>query len=107
RAPRQRPGVRALGARADTENAGEFGIDLDRTLVIGPSASTGRTAGTGAGAGFGFGFGFGGEPHTAAPVLGYLGAMDGVRSDDHDQFLFVSAGAGPSAACALYRPEGW
>lgn len=93
---RREPGHRArlseLAERAVTEYAGEFGIDLDRTLVIGPSPATA---------------GAGGEAHTAAPVLGYLRAMDGVRRDDYDQFLFVSVGAGPSAACAVYRPEGW
>lgn len=101
---RHEPGHRArlseLAARVVTEYAEEFGVDLDRTLVIGPSATTAAdTAGDAARAG--------GEPHTAAPVLGYLRAMDGVRRDDYDQFLFVSVGAGPSAACAVYRPEGW
>lgn len=81
-----------FAARAVTDYAREIGVDLDRTLVIGPSAA--QSDG-------------GGEPHTAAPVLGYLRAMDGVRRDDYDQFLFVSVGAGPSAACAAYRPEGW
>ncbi|MGW3322195.1 hypothetical protein [Streptomyces virginiae] len=91
--------------RAAADYAREFGIDLDETLVIGPSTTAD-------------GLGAQGEPHTAAPVLGYLTAMDGARHDDHDheddhpveraydQFLFVSVGAGPSAACALYRPEG-
>ncbi|MFF4445406.1 hypothetical protein [Streptomyces sp. NPDC001502] len=88
----QRLGEFAASAAADY--AQEIGIDLDRTLVIGPSATA-----DGAGAK--------GEPHTAAPVLGYLRALEGVRHDDHDQLLFVSVGAGPSAACALYRPEGW
>lgn len=94
-----------FAARAAADYAREFGIDLDETLVIGPSTSAD-------------GVGAQGEPHTASPVLGYLRAMDGVRhdEDDHphdhpldrayDQFLFVSVGAGPSAACALYRPEG-
>ncbi|MER7468348.1 hypothetical protein [Streptomyces sp. NPDC097981] len=119
---RREPGHRArlseLAARAVTEYAGEFRVDLDRTLVIGPSASasasasatataTTTMAGAGTGAGAGAGVGVGGEPHTAAPVLGYLRAMGGVRRDDYDQFLFVSVGAGPSAACAVYRPEGW
>ncbi|MFG2232578.1 hypothetical protein ACGFNX_21620 [Streptomyces sp. NPDC048723] len=88
----QRLGEFAASAAADY--AQEIGIDLDRTLVIGPSATADDA-------------GVKGEPHTAAPVLGYLRALDGVRHDDHDQFLFVSVGAGPSAACALYRPEGW
>lgn len=89
-----------FAARAAADYAREFGIDLDETLVIGPATTSD-------------GVGAQGEPHTAAPVLGYLTAMDGVRHDDdhpldhaYDQFLFVSVGAGPSAACALYRPEG-
>ncbi|WP_030723716.1 hypothetical protein [Streptomyces sp. NRRL S-237] len=96
-----------FAAQAAADYAREFGIDLDETLVIGPSTTAD-------------GVGAQGEPHTAAPVLGYLRATDGVRHDgddhpldhdhplahDYDQFLFVSVGAGPSAACALYRPEG-
>ncbi len=104
RAPDHEARLKEFAARAVTDYAAEFGVDLDRTLVIGPSATHSEA---------------GGEPHTAAPVLGYLRAMDGARRDDHDhdqgqdhdhdydQFLFVSVGAGPSAACALYRPEGW
>ncbi|GAA2635721.1 MULTISPECIES: beta-ketoacyl-[acyl-carrier-protein] synthase family protein [Streptomyces] len=87
----ERLGERA--ARAAADYAQEFGIDLDRTLVIGPSTAVDDAGGRG-------------EPHTAAPVLGYLRALEDVRSDACDQFLFVSVGAGPSAACALYRPEG-
>ncbi|WP_328929988.1 hypothetical protein OG429_39090 [Streptomyces sp. NBC_00190] len=83
-----------FAASAAAGYAQEIGIDLDRTLVIGPSAAVD-------------GAGVRGEPHTAAPVLGYLRALDVVRRDDYEQFLFVSVGAGPSAACALYRPEGW
>ncbi|MFI8341852.1 hypothetical protein ACIF8W_17515 [Streptomyces sp. NPDC085639] len=97
-----------FAAHAAADYAREIGIDLDRTLVIGPAAGA-APEGTGAeaGAGVGAGIGAGGEPHTAAPVLGYLRALDSVRREDHEQLLFVSVGAGPSAACALYRPEGW
>ncbi len=93
-----------FAAHAAADYAREIGIGLDRTLVIGPSA-TAVADDTGAGAEAGAGAR--GEPHTAAPVLGYLRALDAVRRDDHEQLLFVSVGAGPSAACALYRPEGW
>ncbi|MEU2448607.1 hypothetical protein ABZ605_00845 [Streptomyces sp. NPDC012765] len=99
-----------FAAHAAADYAREIGIDLDRTLVIGPTAAAATAPdGTGAeaGAGVGAGVGAGGEPHTAAPVLGYLRALDSVRREDHEQLLFVSVGAGPSAACALYRPEGW
>ncbi|MFJ3723347.1 hypothetical protein ACIPYQ_12350 [Streptomyces sp. NPDC090045] len=82
-----------FAASAAAGYAQEVGIDLDRTLVIGPSTTAD-------------GAGVTGEPHTAAPVLGYLRALEGVRRDDYEQFLFVSVGAGPSAACVLYRPEG-
>ncbi|MEV6319096.1 hypothetical protein [Streptomyces sp. NPDC051776] len=40
------------------------------------------------------------QPHTAAPVLGYLQA----GAHPHEHLLFVTAGAGLSAACAIYRP---
>ena len=83
-----------FAASAAADYAQEIGIDLDRTRVIGPSATVD-------------GAGVRGEPHTAAPVLGYLRALDAARRDDYEQLLFVSVGAGPSAACALYRPEGW
>jgi 3-oxoacyl-[acyl-carrier-protein] synthase-3 len=74
--------------------AREHGIDLARTRVIGPAPGPGAGPDTG-------------EPHTAAPVLGYLDALTGPRPADCDRLLFVSAGAGPSAVCAAYRPEGW
>ncbi|MFJ2747909.1 hypothetical protein [Streptomyces sp. NPDC087297] len=97
-----------FAAHAAADYAREIGIDLDRTLVIGPAAAAATAPdGTGAEAEAGAGVGAGGEPHTAAPVLGYLRALDSVRREDHEQLLFVSVGAGPSAACALYRPEGW
>ncbi|MET9596223.1 hypothetical protein [Streptomyces sp. NPDC006459] len=97
-----------FAAHAAADYAREIGIDLDRTLVIGPAAAAAAAAdSTGAEAEAGAGVGAGGEPHTAAPVLGYLRALDSVRREDHEQLLFVSVGAGPSAACALYRPEGW
>ncbi|MGP3691585.1 hypothetical protein ACTVZO_44310 [Streptomyces sp. IBSNAI002] len=100
RAPGHGARLSEFAARSVTDYAAEFGVDLDRTLVIGPFASESADEGADEDES-------GGEPHTAAPVLGYLRAMDGVRRDDYDRFLFVSAGAGPSAACALYRPEGW
>ncbi|MBT2406211.1 MULTISPECIES: hypothetical protein [unclassified Streptomyces] len=84
-----------LAATAVTDYAHAYGIDLERTLVIGPGASAGVLPAEA------------GEPHTAAPVLGYLRAMAAGRPKDCDQLLFVTAGAGPSAACASYRPEGW
>ncbi|MEU6862300.1 hypothetical protein ABZ924_03315 [Streptomyces sp. NPDC046876] len=84
-----------LAAAAVASYAEEFGLDLDRTLVVGPRT----TAADGP-------QGLTGEPHTAAPVLGYRRALDGVRPEDCDGLLFVTAGAG-SAACASYRPQGW
>ncbi|MGP3983990.1 hypothetical protein [Streptomyces sp. KR80] len=47
-----------------------------------------------------------GEPHTAAPVLGYLKAVQGGLPNGYQRALFVSAGSGLSAACAGYRPQG-
>ncbi|MFE5540549.1 hypothetical protein ACFQ78_33095 [Streptomyces sp. NPDC056519] len=46
------------------------------------------------------------EPHTAAPILGYLAALDRGPLVAWEQVLFVSVGAGPSVACASYRPQG-
>ncbi|MFI1279417.1 hypothetical protein ACH4U5_01375 [Streptomyces sp. NPDC020858] len=109
---RREPGhaerLSAFAASAAADYAQEIGIDLDRTLVIGPSPSPSASPSPSPAAGASAdAAAVRGEPHTAAPVLGYLQAMDGVPRDDHDQILFVSVGAGPSAACALYRPEGW
>ncbi|MEU2389682.1 hypothetical protein [Streptomyces sp. NPDC007369] len=93
-----------LAAEAVASYAEEFGLDLTRTLLIGPrvpldpavppgTAAEPQTAA---------------EPHTAAPILGYLRALEGgVRPADYDGILFVTAGAGPSAACVSYRPQGW
>ncbi|MFD5735545.1 hypothetical protein ACFWIY_22340 [Streptomyces sioyaensis] len=47
-----------------------------------------------------------GEPHTAAPVLGYLTALEGGLPHAYEELLFLSVGAGPSAACASYRLTG-
>ncbi|RDG36608.1 beta-ketoacyl-[acyl-carrier-protein] synthase family protein [Streptomyces corynorhini] len=47
-----------------------------------------------------------GVPHTAAPVLGYLRAVEGGLPEGYDQLLIVSAGAGLTAACVSYRPRG-
>ncbi|WP_266780935.1 hypothetical protein [Streptomyces sp. NBC_01565] len=85
----------ALAAARTAGYAREHGIDLERTLVIGPHAAQ-DTAVDGAG-----------EPHTAAPILGYLQALAAPRPKDCDRLLMVAAGAGPSAACVAYRPEGW
>lgn len=103
-----------LAATAVTEYARAYGIDLDRTLVIGPrtaadalpAGAAAEAAGAGE-AGDAAEAREAGEPHTASPVLGYLRAMAAGRPEDCDQLLFVTAGAGPSAACASYRPEGW
>ncbi|MFI9270843.1 hypothetical protein ACIGXM_09065 [Kitasatospora sp. NPDC052896] len=46
-----------------------------------------------------------GLPHTAAPILGYLQAVEQGLPEGVDQILFVAAGAGPSAACVSYRPQ--
>ncbi|MFJ8159054.1 hypothetical protein [Streptomyces sp. NPDC094468] len=48
-----------------------------------------------------------GEPHTAAPVLGYLRALQSGPPIGRDHLLLVTVGAGPSAACVSYRPQDW
>ncbi|KMO93557.1 beta-ketoacyl-[acyl-carrier-protein] synthase family protein [Streptomyces roseus] len=83
----------ALAAACTAGYAREHGIDLDRTLVVGPGAGE-RARDEG-------------EPHTAAPILGYLRAVAAPRPRGRDRLLLVAAGAGPSAACVSYRPEGW
>ncbi|MEU5809421.1 hypothetical protein [Streptomyces sp. NPDC047718] len=89
-----------LAAAAVASYAREFGLDLTRTLLIGPQVPLDAALPPG----------MTGEAHTAAPILGYLRALEGggaFRPDDHDGILFVTAGAGPSAACVSYRPQGW
>lgn len=89
----------ALAAACTVGYARQHGIDLDRALVVGPHAGADtRAAQDEDGAG---------EPHTAAPILGYLQALAAPRPKDRDRLLMVAAGAGPSAACVSYRPEGW
>ncbi|MEU2718407.1 hypothetical protein [Streptomyces sp. NPDC007205] len=48
----------------------------------------------------------GGEPLTAAPVIGYLSAMERGLPPGKDQLLLVAAGSGPSVACVSYRSQG-
>ncbi|RSS64143.1 hypothetical protein [Streptomyces sp. WAC06614] len=130
---RRSPGHEArraeLAATAVADYAARHGLDLDRTCVIGPhptadvvvtrspAAQDPGTEGAGSdgpgaegpatdGAGAD-GAGGSGEPHTAAPVLGYLQALAERRPRRHDQLLFVTVGAGPTAACVGYRPEAW
>ncbi|MFD7082409.1 hypothetical protein [Streptomyces sp. NPDC059918] len=83
----------ALASACTAGYAREHGIDLDRTLVVGPGAGEHVHDE--------------GEPHTAAPILGYLQAVAAPRPRERDRLLLVAAGAGPSAACVSYRPEGW
>ncbi|KJY28104.1 hypothetical protein VR46_38345 [Streptomyces sp. NRRL S-444] len=91
----------ALAAVCTAGYAREHGIDLDRTVVVGPHAAQ-DTVVDGDREEIGDG-----EPHTAAPVLGYLQAMAAPRPEDCDRLLIVAVGAGPGAACVGYRPEGW
>ncbi|MER5731785.1 hypothetical protein ABT084_26195 [Streptomyces sp. NPDC002138] len=96
----------ALAATAAAAYAREFGLDLARTLVIGPPEPAPAEV-RGAQPAEVRAPESAGEPHTAAPVLGYLRALDAGRPRDCDRLLFVSVGAGPSVVCASYTPEGW
>jgi 3-oxoacyl-[acyl-carrier-protein] synthase-3 len=103
-----------LDLAADTVNAyaRTEGLDLDRTLLLCTRAapdfadrlarrlgldprSVLAPAAEGAD----------GEPHTAAPVVGYLQAQESGWPAGKDQLLLVAVGAGPSAACVSYRPQ--
>ncbi|MFD8395795.1 hypothetical protein ACFV2N_43040 [Streptomyces sp. NPDC059680] len=46
-----------------------------------------------------------GAPHTAAPVLGYLQAVEQGLLEGFDQMMFVCCGTGPTVACVSYRPK--
>ncbi|MFE9258339.1 hypothetical protein [Streptomyces sp. NPDC006879] len=85
-----------LATIAVTSYAQTYQLDLECTQVV--SAQT---------AAKGSQEDAGGEPHTAAPILGYLQAITAGRPEGCEQLLFVTAGAGPSASCVSYRPEGW
>ncbi|MEU8567104.1 hypothetical protein AB0C51_01885 [Streptomyces pathocidini] len=98
-----------------TDHAREEGLDLDRTLVVTSRAAPGFREQLAERLGLDPAAvlapespGGPGEPHTAAPVLGYLRAVgaDGGLPDAYDRLLFVSVGAGLSGACAVYRPQG-
>lgn len=109
RAPGHAARTAALAASAVSSYAREFDLDLDRTRVIGPGPCPGAHTAPARGQGpradevpL-----LTGEPHTAAPVLGYQRALDHARPGLHDTILFVTAGTGPGAACASYRPQGW
>ncbi|MFG2395113.1 hypothetical protein ACGFYF_40530 [Streptomyces lavendulae] len=100
--------LNAFAASCTAEYAREHGIDLHRALVVGPR--TGEhvgTGATGADAAPDVNLHAAGEPHTAAPILGYLQALAAPRPKGCDRLLVVTSGAGPSAACVSYRPEGW
>ncbi|NLU76231.1 hypothetical protein HCC61_26930 [Streptomyces sp. HNM0575] len=117
--------VRLLDLAAATagEYAEEHGLDLARTMVVcsrpapdfaerlaarlgADPASVLAPAAPGSGPDGPDGPDGSGEPHTAAPVLGYLSALESGLLDGYEQLLFVAAGAGPSAACVSYRPQG-
>ncbi len=102
----------ALGAESVSDYVRDEGLDLDRTLLVCTPAVPDfaeRLAGRldvdprsvwapGAPGEAG------GEPLTAAPVIGYLSALEHGMPPGKDQVLLVTAGAGPSVACVSYRP---
>ncbi|WP_329585531.1 hypothetical protein OG500_33075 [Kitasatospora sp. NBC_01250] len=102
-----------LAAETATDYARAEGIDLHRTLVV----ASRPTADFGARLAERLGLpatlvltpelpqGTTGLPHTAAPILGYLQAVEQGLPAGVDQFLFLAAGAGPSVACVSYRPQ--
>ncbi|MFD8396467.1 hypothetical protein ACFV2N_46680 [Streptomyces sp. NPDC059680] len=104
----------ALAADTVGDYARDHGLSLDRTLVLCTRAApdfADRLAGRlglvpGSVRAPGAPGTAGGEPLTAAPVVGYLNALERGLPPGKDQLLLVTAGAGPSAACAGYRPRG-
>ncbi|MFD0278046.1 hypothetical protein ACFVHB_29640 [Kitasatospora sp. NPDC127111] len=83
-------------------------LGLPRSAVLAPDTpgAPGAAATPGApGAAATPGTGGGGLPHTAAPILGYLHAVEHGLPEGVDQLLLVAVGAGPSAACVSYRPQ--
>lgn len=79
-----------------TRAAPDFADRLTRRLGLHPGSVLAPTA-----------EGADGEPHTAAPIAGYLRARHGGLPAGKDHLLLVTAGAGPSAACVSYRPRDW
>jgi 3-oxoacyl-[acyl-carrier-protein] synthase III len=45
------------------------------------------------------------DPHSSALTLAYHQAVESGQAAQYPQVLFLAAGAGPTAACAFYRPE--
>ncbi|MFF7633563.1 hypothetical protein ACFZB9_10485 [Kitasatospora sp. NPDC008050] len=102
-----------LAAGTATDYASAEGIDLRHTLVV----SSRPTPDFGARLAERLGLptaqvlapevpqGTTGLPHTAAPILGYLQAVEQGLPAGVDQFLFLAAGSGPSVACVSYRPQ--
>lgn len=70
----------------------EFGVELGRRLGMAPGAVMAVDQ-------------VGKDPHTSALTLGYHHASLTGRHAEYDQVLFVAAGAGLTATCAVYRPS--
>ncbi|MER6125464.1 hypothetical protein ABT173_23115 [Streptomyces sp. NPDC001795] len=101
-----------LAADAVDEYAATERLDLDRTLLLCTRAAPDFADRLASRLGLDLGSvlapaaeGADGEPHTAAPIVGYLRARHSSLPEGKDQLLLVTAGAGPSAACVSYRPQ--
>lgn len=109
RDPDHLPRLLDLMARTATAYVGAHGVDLDRTLVVTASpvpqfgARLARRLGVPATA-VATATGLPGDPHTSALTIAYHQHADRIDRDGFHHVLFVTAGAGPSAACAGYRP---
>ncbi|MEU7524340.1 hypothetical protein AB0A74_01240 [Saccharothrix sp. NPDC042600] len=107
--PDHLPHLLDLVSRTATSYAESHGIDLDRTLVVTghPTPLFGRRVASRLGipaTAAATATGLGGDPHTSALTIAYHHHADRVQRDGFRHVLFVTAGAGPSAACVGYRP---
>jgi 3-oxoacyl-[acyl-carrier-protein] synthase-3 len=92
------------------DHAAAEGIDLHRTLLATAQPTPGFAADVARRLGLDERAvvtvsGVDGDPHSSAVILAYHQAVQSGLVADYDQVLFAAAGAGLSAACAVYRPR--
>jgi len=95
-----------LAAASAREYAAAEGIDLARTLLVTSQITPdfGARLAAALGARAAGPTGVDGDPHSSAITVAWHAAAARGEPSSYDQVLFVGAGAGPTAACAVYRP---